>query len=103
MIIESIKVENFLSHANSTVELTDAPLWLIGGPNGAGKSALFDAVEYALYGQHRAGDQFARLLVKLFLQVKDFKSLSRAFLQLLSQTNGCYVARKHEAHGVATG
>jgi len=64
MIIESIKVENFLSHANSTVELTDAPLWLIGGPNGAGKSALFDAVEYALYGQHRAGDQFARLLVK---------------------------------------
>ncbi len=64
MIIESIRVENFLSHANSTIELTDASLWLIGGPNGAGKSALFDAVEYALYGQHRAGDQFTRLLVK---------------------------------------
>ena len=33
----------------------DAPMWLVCGENGAGKSALFDAVEYALYGQHRGG------------------------------------------------
>jgi len=38
----------------------------------------------------------------LFLQVKDFKPLSRPFLQLLSQPDSCYVAQTHEAHGVAT-
>jgi DNA repair protein SbcC/Rad50 len=55
MIVESIHVENFLSHADSTVDFTDSPLWLIYGKNGAGKSALFDAFECALYGSHRAG------------------------------------------------
>jgi len=38
----------------------------------------------------------------LFLQVKDFKPLSRPFLQLLSQPDSCHVAQTHEAHGVAT-
>jgi len=38
----------------------------------------------------------------LFLQVKDFKPLSRPFLQLLSQPDSCRVAQTHEAHGVAT-
>ncbi len=55
MILESIHVENFLSHADSTVDFSGSPLWLICGKNGAGKSALFDAFEYALYGYHRAG------------------------------------------------
>jgi len=43
-----------------------------------------------------------RLLQVLFLQVKDFKPLSRPFLQLLSQPDSCHVAQTHEAHGVAT-
>jgi len=64
MIIESIKVQNFLSHTDSSVDFTDAPMWLVFGENGAGKSALFDAVEYALYGQHRGGGQGDALLVK---------------------------------------
>jgi len=34
MIIESIRVQNFLSHSDSTVDFTDAPLWLICGENG---------------------------------------------------------------------
>jgi len=33
----------------------------------------------------------------LFLQVKDFKPLSRAFLQLLSRTNTYHIAQTHEA------
>jgi len=40
--------------------------------------------------------------LELFLQVKDFKPLSRPFLQLLSQPDSCHVAQTHEAHGVAT-
>jgi exonuclease SbcC len=55
MILESIHVQNFLSHSDSQVEFTSTPLWLIFGQNGSGKSALFDGLEYALYGHHRAG------------------------------------------------
>ena len=64
MIIEQIRVRNFLSHQESVVDFADAPLWLVCGENGAGKSALFDAVEYALYGSHRGGSQNHGLLVK---------------------------------------
>jgi len=38
----------------------------------------------------------------LFLQVKDFKPLSRVFLQLLGQTSAYRVAQTHGAHGEAT-
>jgi exonuclease SbcC len=55
MILESIHVQNFLSHSDSRVEFTSTPLWLIFGQNGSGKSALFDGLEYSLYGHHRAG------------------------------------------------
>ncbi len=64
MIIESIRVKQFLSHEESQVEFEDARLWLITGHNGSGKSALFDAVEYALYHKHRGDGQNAELLVK---------------------------------------
>jgi len=49
------------------------------------------------------GNKRTALASGLFLQVKDFKPLSRAFLQLLSKHDSCYVVRTHEAHGVATG
>jgi exonuclease SbcC len=64
MILEEIEVENFLSHGHSKVCFTDSSLWLINGENGAGKSALFDALEYALYGEHRGGNQGHEFLVK---------------------------------------
>jgi DNA repair exonuclease SbcCD ATPase subunit len=40
-----------------------ASLWMLAGPNGSGKSTVFDAVTYALFGQHRGGKQNARELV----------------------------------------
>ena len=64
MILKEIEVENFLSHGYSKVGFTDSLLWLVNGENGAGKSALFDALEYALYGEHRGGNQGHELLVK---------------------------------------
>lgn len=64
MRIEYIHVKNFLSHANTMVNFEDKPLWLIVGHNGAGKSALFDAVEFALYGEHRGGKQTLEHLIK---------------------------------------
>ena len=64
MIIQSIRVRDFLSHADSTVCFKDGSLWLISGENGAGKSAFFDALEYALYGQHRAQKQQPELLIR---------------------------------------
>lgn len=36
---------------------------MLTGPNGSGKSALFDAVTYALFGQHRGGKRNARGLI----------------------------------------
>src|SRR5262245_39623733 len=36
---------------------------MLEGPNGSGKSALFDAVTFALYGQHRGGKQNSRGLI----------------------------------------
>jgi len=47
-------------------------------------------------------EALADVTLALFLQVKDFKPLSRPFLQLLSQPDSCHVAQTHEAHGVAT-
>ncbi|MGI8549437.1 MAG: AAA family ATPase, partial [Dehalococcoidia bacterium] len=80
MIIESIRVQNFLSHQDSKVDLTEAPRGLIYGENGAGKSALFDAVEYALYSHHRGKRQHAGLLVK--------QGAKRAIVQVVVELEG---------------
>jgi DNA repair exonuclease SbcCD ATPase subunit len=58
MIPKRIVLENFLSFGSPATEITftdDEPLWVLGGPNGVGKSAVFDAMTYALYAEHRGG------------------------------------------------
>lgn len=58
MIPKRIILENFLSFGSPATEIAfsdDEPLWVLGGPNGVGKSAVFDAMTYALYGEHRGG------------------------------------------------
>ena len=67
MIPLRVSLKNFLSFGDepAVVEFADGdPLWVIRGPNGVGKSAVFDAITYALYGQHRGGKNDARELVR---------------------------------------
>ena len=59
MIPKKVVLENFLSFgAKQTLSFDDdEPLWVISGPNGIGKSAVFDAITFCLYGEHRGGAQ----------------------------------------------
>ena len=67
MIPKRISLKNFLTYGDPGAEFefsADDPLWVLCGPNGIGKSAVFDAITYALYGEHRAGKQRAEQLVR---------------------------------------
>lgn len=67
MTPKRIHLKNFLSFGPAGTEFTfadDEPLWVLCGPNGVGKSAVFDAITYALYGQHRGGAAKAEQLVR---------------------------------------
>ncbi len=57
MIPKRVTLENFLSYGPKTeIAFTDdEPLWVLGGPNGVGKSAVFDAITYCLFAEHRGG------------------------------------------------
>ena len=60
MIPQRVTIENFLTFGEPGVVIefgADEPLWVLGGGNGVGKSAVFDAMTFCLYGQHRGGKQ----------------------------------------------
>ncbi len=65
MIPQRVTLENFLCFGERTeiVFSDDEPLWVLGGRNGVGKSAVFDAMTFCLFGQHRgAANAVAPLL-----------------------------------------
>jgi len=67
MTPKRISLKNFLSFGDPGAVFefeADEPLWVLCGPNGVGKSAVFDAITYALYGQHRGGVAKAEQLVR---------------------------------------
>lgn len=66
MIPQCIELENFLSFGEKqAIAFAEGePLWVLAGPNGVGKSAVFDAVTYALFGQHRGGRNLAHHLIR---------------------------------------
>lgn len=64
MIPMRVYLHGFMSYREATeLRFDGAPLWVLAGRNGSGKSAIFDAITYALYGQHRGGAQNARTLI----------------------------------------
>ncbi|MBA2680364.1 MAG: SMC family ATPase [Ktedonobacteraceae bacterium] len=64
MIPHRLHLQGFMCYREEVdVSFREAKTWALCGPNGAGKSALFDAILFALYGQHRAGKQDAQALI----------------------------------------
>lgn len=70
MIPTRVSLRNFLTFAAAddgspiTFDFEGATLWSIAGVNGAGKSAIFDAITYALFGEHRGGRQQDNRLIR---------------------------------------
>ena len=48
MIFKQLKLKNFKSHKDTTIDFTDG-ITMIIGENGAGKSSIFEAISFALY------------------------------------------------------
>ncbi|HEU4759599.1 MAG TPA: SMC family ATPase, partial [Dehalococcoidia bacterium] len=70
MIPVRVQVRNFLCYDEETpgepieFDFDGSALWSISGDNGAGKSAIFDAITYTLFGQHRGGAQEDSRLIR---------------------------------------
>lgn len=64
MIPLRLELEGFLTYRERQVlDFSDLRVGVIVGSNGDGKSALFDAVTFGLYGEHRGGAQHAERLI----------------------------------------
>jgi DNA repair exonuclease SbcCD ATPase subunit len=70
MIPVRVHLRDFLCYGHGadggavTFDFEGSRLWSISGDNGAGKSAIFDAIRYALYGEHRDGSQRDARLIR---------------------------------------
>jgi exonuclease SbcC len=64
MIPLSVRMTGWMRYRDEEVaDFTGGSLISICGENGAGKSSIFDAITYALYGQHRLGKMHAEQLI----------------------------------------
>ncbi len=92
MIPLKIVVEGFLKyHDKVEFDFTGQSLWMLYGPNGVGKSSVFDAMTYALFGEHREGAQKAEQLIN-----QQADSFMVEFDFLIDQTH--YRIRRTVAH-----
>lgn len=75
MIPRRVSLRGFLSYRDEQViDFAGSGLWMLAGHNGSGKSGVFDAVTFALFGQHRGGAQQHTELIH-----KDESELTVAF------------------------
>ena len=56
MIIKSVRLRNFISHADTNVQFPLGVTVLIG-PNGAGKTSIVDSIVFALFGENVRGEK----------------------------------------------
>jgi exonuclease SbcC len=89
-VIERVKLVNFLSHANTEIELGEG-LTVFIGRNGAGKSSVIDAITYALYGQHTRG--------KKGTHVRDGANRGKVELELRLSGRKYEVVREFDGRG----
>ena len=57
ILLNKIKLTNFLSHALTEVEFSNEQKLLISGNSGSGKSSIIDAIIWALYNQGRSDNR----------------------------------------------
>jgi len=53
-LIERVRLQNFISHADTDLPLGSG-VTIFVGRNGAGKSSIIDGITYAMYGEHTRG------------------------------------------------
>ncbi len=63
MIIESIKIKNFLSHEDTEIDF-EPGINIITGKNGAGKTGVLDAIKFALFAESRNNEKNNELIKK---------------------------------------
>ncbi len=63
MIINSLKMVNFLSHENTEINFENG-VNIITGKNGAGKSSILDAMKFALFAESRNNERNNDLIKK---------------------------------------
>ena len=64
MIPRRLYLKGFMCYREETeVRFTGPSIWALCGANGAGKSTIFDAMLFALYGEHRMGKQNVEALI----------------------------------------
>jgi exonuclease SbcC len=80
MIIETIKLKNFLSHRDSEISLGTG-INIILGQNGSGKSSIFESMKVAFFGQSESdrsrvvsyGQNIAKIYVKFRINSHEYE------------------------------
>lgn len=58
IILKKIKLNNFLSHTNTEIDLADEQKLLLDGNSGSGKSSIVEAIIWGLYGKGRVDNRY---------------------------------------------
>ncbi|MGK2965415.1 MAG: AAA family ATPase, partial [Tepidiformaceae bacterium] len=90
MIPRRLRLRNFLSYRDCTVDLTGLHVAVLTGRNGDGKSALLDAMTWALWGQGRGKSEEDRIhLGQPEMQVEfEFEVDTDRFVVIRKRTRG---------------